>query len=139
MRSLISCLQALAFFVTAHCDVAFAFTAQGKMAARTTNLDMTAMSEDSGRRGFLAMATSSLILAGSPSVVLADLLHKVDYPTAGKCGQADVPEKAMFFVKNLGGFQDGACDVEGYTKEEGTANGTGEKDKERTYSVYGKE
>lgn len=67
-------------------------------------------------------------------------LHKVDYPIAGKCGQADgVPESAVFFVKQFGGFRDGACATEGYAVADGTANGTGDKDKERVYHIYAKE
>ena len=67
-------------------------------------------------------------------------LHKVDYPVPGKCGQADgVPDNAVFFVKTFGGFTDGACAVEGYTVNQGTAKGTGDKDKERVYAIYGKE
>ena len=73
-----------------------------------------------------------------PSVALADTLHKIDYPIEGKCGQAEVPENAVFFVKQFGGFTDGSCATEGYTVEDGTANGTGEKDKERTYEIYTK-
>ena len=98
----------------------------------------------SPRRTFLAtVAASTATLAlGMPSIGLADdsePLHKVDYPVAGKCGQADgVPENAVFFVKNFGGFKDGSCATEGFTVQEGTAKGTGEKDKERTYTIYSK-
>lgn len=67
-------------------------------------------------------------------------LHKLNYPVDGKCGQADgVPEKAVFFVKTLGGFQDGSCATDGYTVAAGTAQGTGEKDQQRVYAIYGKQ
>ena len=55
------------------------------------------------------------------------------------CGEADVPEKGVFFVKTLGGFSEGSCAESGYTVSEGTANGTGEKDKDKTYDIYSKE
>ena len=90
-----------------------------------------------GRRAFFAAAAATLAM-GVPSFALADTLHKMDYPVAGKCGQAEIPDNVVFIVKQLGGFQDGSCAVEGYTVEEGTAKGTGEKDKERDYSIYGK-
>ena len=100
------------------------------------------------RRVFLAtMATTAVAstLAGIPSIGRADdavstePLHKVDYPVPGKCGQADgVPENAVFFVKNFGGFKDGSCATEGFTVQEGTAQGTGDKDKQRTYTIYSK-
>ena len=63
----------------------------------------------------------------------------MNYPKEGLCGEAMVPEKGVPFVKAFAGFSDGSCASAGYTKSEGTASGTGEKDKERTYSLYGKE
>eukprot|EP00977_Amphora_coffeiformis_P023430 scaffold13351_cov200-Amphora_coffeaeformis.AAC.11 len=100
------------------------------------------------RRGFLTATVATAVaatLAGIPSIGWADdaastePLHKLDYPVPGKCGQADgVPENAVFFVKNLGGFKDGSCATEGFTVQEGTAQGTGDKDKQRTYSIYSK-
>ena len=65
-------------------------------------------------------------------------LHRIDYPKQGMCGEADVPEKGVFFVKTLGGFSDGTCAAAGYPVKQGTANGTGEKDKEKTYDIYSK-
>jgi hypothetical protein len=47
-------------------------------------------------------------------------------------------KKGAFFAKTFGGLADGSCATAGYTKDEGTTNGTGEKDKQRTYSIYGK-
>ena len=87
-----------------------------------------------------ATTTVFAILGVQPqSCFASDPLHKVDYPVKGKCGQADnVPDNAVFFVKNMGGFKDGSCATEGYDVNEGTANGTGEKDKERQYTIYGK-
>lgn len=101
------------------------------------------------RRDFLAAtfaAVSTTLFV--PPVAMADddsggggitTLHILDYPVQGKCGQAAVPEKGVFFAKTFGKLVDGSCATEGYTNEEGTANGTGEKDKERTYNIYGKE
>ena len=66
-------------------------------------------------------------------------LHKIDYPKAGMCGEADVPEKGVFFVKTFAGFIDGPCSASGYTVKQGTANGTGEKDSDKTYDIYSKE
>ena len=64
-------------------------------------------------------------------------VHKVDYPVEGKCGQAEVPERVAGLVKSFGGFKDGSCATEGYSTAEGMANGTGDKDQERVYSIYG--
>ena len=50
-----------------------------------------------------------------------------------------MPEKGVFFVKTLGGFSEGSCAESGYTVKQGTANGTGEKDKEKVYDIYSKE
>ena len=96
--------------------------------------------DNHGRRAFLATAASAFAF-GMPLASHADdeTFHRIDYPVAGKCGQAEVPENAVFFVKTFGGFTEGSCAVEGYTVAEGTANGTGEKDKQRTYNIYGKE
>lgn len=67
-------------------------------------------------------------------------LHRIDYPKQGACGEADVPEKGRVLrQKTLGGFSDGACAAAGYPVKQGTANGTGEKDKEKTYDIYSKE
>jgi hypothetical protein len=97
----------------------------------------TSEAQADGRREFLT-ATVGAALFGMPTVSLADTLHRVDYPIPGKCGQAEVPENAAFFVKQFGGFKEGSCAVEGYEADEGTAKGTGEKDKERDYTIYGK-
>jgi len=108
------------------------------------------------RRDFLAgggaaAAAALSFLFVSPSLALADddndddddedapkatTVHKIDYPIAGKCGEASVPEKVAPLVKTFGGFKDGACKVDGFATADGTANGTGEKDKERTYSIF---
>ena len=50
-----------------------------------------------------------------------------------------MPDKAIPFVKAFGGFSDGSCASAGYTEKEGEQNGTGDKDKDRTYTIYGKE
>ena len=103
------------------------------------NVDVGATS--SMRRKLFTTSTMLVLgLASQPDISFAtDPLHKVDYPVEGKCGQADnVPENAVFFVKNFGGFKDGSCATEGYNVNEGTAKGTGEKDKEREYTIYGK-
>ena len=49
-----------------------------------------------------------------------------------------VPDKGVPFVKAFGGFSDGTCAAAGFPTKEGTAPGTGEKDKERSYDIYGK-
>ena len=74
-----------------------------------------------------------------PLAASADaVLHIVDYPKKGSCGEALVPDKGVPFVKAFGGMSDGGCAAAGYTKKEGTANGTGDKDKDRIYDIYGK-
>ena len=113
-----------------------------------TGMDMTAATEGTGdvdgRRKFLDGVAAAIFVGagtlGLPETAIAsDPFHKVDYPIQGKCGQADnVPENAVFFVKKFGGFQDGGCATEGYDVEEGKEKGTGEKDKEREYTIYGK-
>jgi uncharacterized low-complexity protein len=65
-------------------------------------------------------------------------LHILDYPIQGKCGEAKVPENGVFFAKTFGSLVEGSCPAEGYTNDEGEASGTGEKDKKRTYNIYGK-
>ena len=66
-------------------------------------------------------------------------LHIVDYPKAGSCGEVKTTEKKAFFAKQFGGLKDGACSVEGYTVSGGTENGKNDKDKDKEYSIYGKE
>ena len=100
------------------------------------------------RRAFLIQAAVAALpfVAGMavPPKALADdgdgkaTVHKVDYPIVGKCGQAAVPEKVVPIVKSFYGFQEGACQVDGYAVDQGTAKGTGDKDKERDYAIYGK-
>ena len=106
-----------------------------------------ANSQDEGRRDFLAASASAvLILLPTTMARAADddddaataTVHKVDYPIAGKCGQAQVPTKVVGLVKTFGGFQDGQCAADGYATPEGTASGTTDKDQQRTYNVYGK-
>ena len=80
-----------------------------------------------------------LPLLTSPLMAQADeVLHIIGYPKQGSCGEALVPDKAIPFVKAFGGFSDGSCASVGYETEEGTQNGTGDKDKERAYTIYGK-
>ena len=67
------------------------------------------------------------------------VLHIVDYPKSGSCGQANVPSNGVFFAKKFGGLVDGSCATEGFSVAEGTANGIKEKDQQRTYEIYGKE
>lgn len=75
-----------------------------------------------------------------PAPASAVVLHIVDYPKSGSCGQAnDVPSNGVFFAKKFGGLVDGSCATEGYSIAEGTANGLNEKDQQRTYEIYGKE
>eukprot|EP00526_Cylindrotheca_closterium_P021867 CAMPEP_0113616892 /NCGR_PEP_ID=MMETSP0017_2-20120614/8480_1 /TAXON_ID=2856 /ORGANISM="Cylindrotheca closterium" /LENGTH=119 /DNA_ID=CAMNT_0000526233 /DNA_START=139 /DNA_END=498 /DNA_ORIENTATION=- /assembly_acc=CAM_ASM_000147 len=100
--------------------------------------------ENPGRRDFLAAATMSLGAAFLPTLpAFADdeavtTLHILNYPIDGKCGEAKVPEGGVFFAKTFGKLEDGSCAAEGYAVDEGTANGTGEKDSKRTYGIYGK-
>lgn len=101
--------------------------------------------ENPVRRYFLAAATMSLGAAFLPALpAFADdedsgaTLHILNYPVDGKCGEAKVPDAGVFFAKTFGKLEDGSCAAEGYTVDEGTANGTGEKDSKRNYSIYGK-
>ena len=41
-------------------------------------------------------------------------------------------------MKAFGGLESGSCASAGYSVKEGEENGTGERDKDRTYTVYGK-
>lgn len=100
---------------------------------------------DTGRRALLGAVMSACTVFAPSLGALADdedesntTLHIVDYPVQGKCGEAQVPEKGVFFAKTFGGLVEGSCSADGYTSDEGTANGTGDKDKKRTYSIYGK-
>ena len=75
----------------------------------------------------------------APLAARADeVLHILDYPKKGSCGEALIPDKGVPFVKAFGGFSDGSCAAAGYGVKEGEQNGTGEKDKDRTYEIYGK-
>ncbi|KAL3942161.1 MAG: hypothetical protein SGBAC_003586 [Bacillariaceae sp.] len=105
----------------------------------------TQPNENPGRRNFFAVATMSFGAALLPALsAFAEdddaltTLHINNYPIDGKCGEAKVPEAGVFFAKTFGKLEDGSCAAEGYTVDEGTANGTGEKDAKRTYSIYGK-
>ena len=80
-----------------------------------------------------------LPILATPLAAHADeVLHIIDYPKKGSCGEALIPEKGIPFVKAFGGFSDGDCASAGYTTKEGEQNGTGEKDKDRTYQIFGK-
>ena len=84
-----------------------------------------------------AITSRRAVIAALPAMVpLAahagdEVLHIMNYPVDGKCGEALVPEKGVPFVKAFGGFSDGTCAAAGYTVKEGTEEGTGEKDKDR--------
>ena len=93
------------------------------------------------RRAILAAVLTSVaapLVAGAGDDA-PTTLHIVNYPKEGSCGQADVPPTGVFFAKNLGGMVEGPCSKDGYTVPEGTASGIRDKDKERTYEIYGKE
>ena len=76
-------------------------------------------------------------VVAKPLAAKADeILHIVDYPKPGACGEAMIPDKAVPFVKAFGGFSDGSCVSAGYETRDGTAKGTGEKDKDREYDIY---
>ena len=93
------------------------------------------MQTKSTRRAVLG----ALPLAALPLSAVADeILHVVDYPKQGFCGEALVPDKGVPFVKAFGGLSSGTCESVGYPNREGTANGTGDKDKDREYTIYGK-
>ena len=62
----------------------------------------------------------------------------LDYPKQGSCGEALIPDAGIPFVKAFGGLESGSCASAGYSVKEGEENGTGERDKDRTYTVYGK-
>lgn len=116
-----------------------------KQAQNAKGVDMMATNgNDIGeRRDFLTTALATTAVIFSPSMVMADedattTLHILDYPVQGKCGEAKVSEKGVFFAKTFGKLVDGSCATEGYTNAEGKANGTGEKDSQRTYDIYGK-
>lgn len=68
-------------------------------------------------------------------------LHIMDYPREGACGEMRVPKKVAFLAKMFGrgGYVDGCCSLEGYTVEEGTLQGTRKRDKDKTYTIYGRE
>ena len=98
--------------------------------------------------GFAAAATAGIIsgMSVDPTIAVAadddaakTTLHIVDYPVKGSCGEGKVPEAGVFFAKNLGGMVDGSCASVGYSVPQGTAQGTGDKDKQRTFDIYGKE
>eukprot|EP00980_Cylindrotheca_fusiformis_P001424 scaffold345_cov134-Cylindrotheca_fusiformis.AAC.35 len=117
---------------------------EARVSARFSYTDNEAGSSRD-RRDFLGAVFSASAVFAPSFRALADeetenaaTLHIVDYPIPGKCGEAKVPEKGIFFAKTFGGLVDGSCSTEGYKNDEGTANGTGEKDKKRTYSIYGK-
>lgn len=97
-----------------------------------------------GRRDFFAAASMSCVLPfflpSQPAFADDEgtTLHILNYPIEGKCGEAKVPENGVFFAKTFGKLEDGSCAAEGYTVDEGTTNGTGEKDQKRIYNIYGK-
>uniref|UniRef100_A0A7S3DNV8 Uncharacterized protein n=1 Tax=Entomoneis paludosa TaxID=265537 RepID=A0A7S3DNV8_9STRA len=132
-----------------------AFSMLGGQQQSTRNVGIMSMAASNNEeiahaQGRRAMLQSILTGSVAASFVLGDnaladegegegsTFHKLDYPVAGKCGQANnVPDKAAFFIRQFGGFSDGACAVDGYSSAEGTANGTGEKDSQRVYAIYG--
>ena len=83
----------------------------------------------------------ALPLVAIPLAATADdeVLHVIDYPEKGKCGEALVPEKGVPFVKMFGGFGEGSCKDAGYPDKIGEAKGTGDKDEDRTYEIYAKD
>ena len=89
----------------------------------------------SRRAVLIAVPAVAVPVAASADTVL----HILDYPKKGLCGEASVPDNVVKFLEAFGGFRDGECAVDGYTKAVGTANGTGDKDKEKEYSLYDKE
>lgn len=97
------------------------------------------------RAAFWAISLGAASIFVAPQMVKADgdenntTLHILDYPKEGLCGQIQTTEKKAYFAKTFGGLKDGACSVEGYTKSEGTTNGINDKDKEKVYSLFGKE
>ena len=87
-----------------------------------------------------AAVLGALPLLMTPLAVRADeVLHIVDYPKKGSCGEALIPDKALPFVKTFGGFSSGSCASVGYGTKEGTESGTGDKDRDRTYDIYSKD
>ena len=93
----------------------------------------------SSRRAILTTVLPATLFAPLSASVEDQVLHIMNYPKQGLCGEALVPEKAAPFVRAFGGFSDGSCAAFGYTVKEGSANGTGDKDKERSYDLYSKE
>ena len=105
---------------------------------------MMAMNNMNRRDAIIAtVATSTSFLVNPFTAWAADndqvTLHIVDYPKTGSCGQVETTEKKAFFAKKFGGLKDGECSVEGYTSSEGKENGTNDKDKDKEYSIFGKE
>jgi hypothetical protein len=107
--------------------------------------------QSSSRRDFFKTTAGALFMfpwsataedgtadTSSSSVVTisTSTIHKLNYPVVGKCGQANVPTSVVGLVKTFGGFQDGTCAMEGFAEPQGTALGTGDKDQQRTYSIF---
>lgn len=96
----------------------------------------------SSRREYFVATTTALLFPWPAMAEDADTsvvtVHKLNYPVAGKCGQANVPASVVGLVKTFGGFQDGTCATEGFSEPQGTSFGTGDKDQQRTYSIYAK-
>jgi len=86
------------------------------------------------RRAFLAALPLAVPLAAAAD----EVFHFMDYPKAGLCGEALIPDTAIPFVK-MAGYSSGSCASIGYTKPAGSATGTGDRDKDKTYDLYGKE
>jgi hypothetical protein len=80
--------------------------------------------------------------ASSPaprSIVDTTILHIMDYPKQGSCGEMKVPKSVAFLAKAFGGgFKEGECALEGYTFEEESLPGTKKWDLNKTYTIYGK-
>jgi uncharacterized low-complexity protein len=115
------------------------------VAAQFSKDEDMAPASSNGRREFLAAAVSASAIFAPSLAALADeedaattTLHILDYPIQGKCGEAKVPEKGVFFAKTFGNLVEGSCPAEGYMNDEGKANGTGDKDQKRIYNIYGK-
>ena len=134
----------LSTFLLLESSNAFLLTKQAQYAKGVDMMATNGGGNDIGeRRDFLTTALATTAVIFSPSMAMADedsttTLHILDYPVQGNCGEAKVSEKGVFFAKTFGKLVDGSCATEGYTNAEGSANGTGEKDSQRTYDIYGK-
>ena len=84
-----------------------------------------------------ALVAAAVVAGAAPHRARADeVLHIIDYPVKGACGEALVPDKGVPFAKAFGGLSEGSCASEGYATQQGSAPGTKDKDKDRSYSIY---